>query len=165
MPFNENAPAAQERSGAGHGKLSSMSSENDIATAAGVTKPIERKYALAKIEAGDWLLPGNDGKTLWRLVKSEDGPSYGLDPDTFPDDFTVWLAYKWEGRGRPETEDDLLLDGVQWSCHIQESSREEAIQAALRSEFPKPKPKHKPDPRPAGQILLEGAVGEAVADG
>jgi hypothetical protein len=96
----------------------------------------ERKYALAKIETGDYLLLGNDGKTLWRFVKSEDGPSYGLDPDVFPKDFTVWCVYRWDGRGRPETEDDLFLDGEQWACRASsERSRTEAIQYALRSEL------------------------------
>lgn len=128
-----------------------------------MTQTIERKYALAKIEAGDYLLPGNDGKTIWRLVKGEDGPSYGLDPEQFPDDFTIWGVYRWEGRGHPETEDDLMLDGEQWSCiTTSEQNRRDAIQAALRAELPKPKPTRRKDPRPAGRILADAFAAKGV---
>jgi len=35
---------------------------------------VERKYALVRIEPGDYLLLGNDGRTLWRIYRYlEDG--------------------------------------------------------------------------------------------
>lgn len=101
---------------------------------------VERKYQLIKIEAGDYLLPGNDGETLWRVVKSEDGPSYGLDPEQFPNDFTIWLTYRWEGRRPPGTEDDLMLGDGRWVDCASSETRAAAIQYALRSELPKPTP-------------------------
>lgn len=119
---------------------------------------VERKYALTKIEAGDYLLLGNDGKTLWRVVKSEDGPSHGLDPKVFPKDFVEWQAWKWTGREHPETVDDLVLGDDRWDYWERGDSREEAIQAALRSELPKPKPAPRKDSRPLGQILYEASV-------
>ena len=33
----------------------------------------DRKYQLTKVGAGDWLLPSNDARTLWRLHKGTDG--------------------------------------------------------------------------------------------
>lgn len=53
-----------------------------------------RKYQLVKISAGDWLLPGNDGRTLWRLKTYEDGPTSGLD---IPRDRAFWSVYRWAG--------------------------------------------------------------------
>ena len=32
----------------------------------------ERKYALIKILAGDYLLPGNDAHTLWRIRRYQE---------------------------------------------------------------------------------------------
>ena len=55
---------------------------------------IERKYALIKIKPGDYFLPSNDGRTLWRITSYEDGPSSGLD---WPRDRTLWQLWRWEG--------------------------------------------------------------------
>jgi hypothetical protein len=52
----------------------------------------ERRYALRKVAAGDYLLPSNDGTTLWRLQRYTDGPSAGLD---WPRDREVWRASYW----------------------------------------------------------------------
>lgn len=37
-----------------------------------------RKYAMTRLAAGDYLLPSNDGRTLWRLERYEDGAAHGL---------------------------------------------------------------------------------------
>jgi hypothetical protein len=54
----------------------------------------ERKYALRRIKAGDYLLFSNDATTLWRISRYEDGPSHGL--DDWPKDRTFWAIWKWE---------------------------------------------------------------------
>lgn len=100
---------------------------------------IERKYQLIKIDAGDWLLPGNDGKTLWRIAKYEDGPSYGL--EDWPADKEFWGAWKWMAATPPRSEDDFS-DWGRWDQYGYEcTSRRDAIQAALKAELYKPKAK------------------------
>ena len=54
---------------------------------------IKRKYIITKISVGDYLLPDNDGCTLWRLRKYEDGVSYGL--EQYDHDFTRWSLYRY----------------------------------------------------------------------
>ena len=43
----------------------------------------ERKYALRRIKAGDYIFFGNDQTTLWRVHTYEDGPSF-------------WAIRRWE---------------------------------------------------------------------
>jgi hypothetical protein len=96
----------------------------------GTEAPAQRKYALIKVSRGDYLLPSNDGLTLWRIAQYTEGPSTGL--YDWPTDRQVWGAWKWEGRMPPgEFEDPVAWD--QWSlwsgmCE----SRAEAIREALR---------------------------------
>lgn len=40
-----------------------------------------RKYALTKLEAGDYVCPSNDGEMLWRFCRYQDGRVCGLDVD------------------------------------------------------------------------------------
>ena len=54
---------------------------------------MERGYRLRKISAGDWLLLGNDGRTLWRLNRYQDGPTFGL--DDWPRDRWFWRTLRW----------------------------------------------------------------------
>jgi hypothetical protein len=93
---------------------------------------VERKYALTRIKAGDYILPSNDGKTLWRICKYRDGPSMGLDPEVFPRDFERWQLRRWH---RPVHSGSLvdIEDWDRWE-HWDESydTRQEAIDAALR---------------------------------
>ena len=88
---------------------------------------IERKYQLTKIEAGDYLLPSNDGRTVWRIRRYTDGPSGGL--EHWPKDREVWGIWGWRGATL-----ELTLDEDKWAywdglC----DTREEAIQLALKS--------------------------------
>jgi hypothetical protein len=89
------------------------------------TTEIRRKYALTKIKRGDYLLPSNDGRTIWRLCAYEDGIEQGLDHDLG----TVWGVWKWTGSG-------TTVDPEDWGAwEMWEGSlrtRAEAIQAALR---------------------------------
>jgi hypothetical protein len=117
---------------------------------------IERKYTLHRIAKGDYLLPGNDGKTLWRIRKYEDGPSHGV--DSMPRDREFWGVWKWIGPDR-----QWNLAEAHWNAWDLSNydKREEAIQAALRAELPRPMPKPRSDSRPIGALLLDHAkVGE-----
>lgn len=87
----------------------------------------DRKYALMKIARGDYLLPSNDARTIYRLRTYEDGPSHGI--EHWPRDLTFWGVSKWIGRG--EAVDPDIWDAwemVESQCR----TRGEAIQAALR---------------------------------
>jgi hypothetical protein len=89
-----------------------------------------RKYALTKIAVGDYLLPSNSGKTIWRIRRYEDGPSHGL--EDWPRDRKVWGIWRWDkptGVGSLDTGDwsrwefyEGLLD-----------TRADAIEAALKA--------------------------------
>ncbi len=86
---------------------------------------VQRKYALMKVRAGDYLLPDNDGKTIWRLARYEDGPSFGW--RDIPRDEFFWGVWRWDGSGAPEVEGWL-----NWACcAIGLATRAEAIQHAL----------------------------------
>lgn len=121
---------------------------------------IERKYALARIEAGDYLLPGNDGATLWRIRKYEDGPSHGV--DSMPRDREFWGVWKWIGSSwiGPAAVWNIAEENWNaWDLSMYEK-REEAIQAALRLELPEPEPTPRTNPRPdldLGQLLAEAS--------
>jgi hypothetical protein len=88
----------------------------------------ERKYQLIKVAAGDWILPDNDGETVWRLRSYIDGPSMGLNLDH---DITLWGYSKWTGR-RTALDADDILDPDNWEYWDgNHRTRAEAIQAAL----------------------------------
>lgn len=89
----------------------------------------ERKYALTKIAAGDYLLPSNDGKKLWRIAVYEDGPSHGLDT---PRDRSYWGVWRWTG----DVGEGSYVDTTDWSqwdlwCQSHDT-RAAAINAALK---------------------------------
>lgn len=91
----------------------------------------QRKYALTKIKAGDYLLPSNDGKTIWRFAQYEDGPSHGLD---WPRDVVVWALWRWRDPvdllGAVDTED---WEGWQEVANAL-GRRSDAIAEAMRIE-------------------------------
>lgn len=92
---------------------------------------ITRKYVLTKIAAGDYVLPSNDGKTLWRIAKYTEGPSSGI--TDWPRDKEVWGVWRWE----KQISVGAYLDTEDWTRWPLSSgphfSRAEAIQAALRA--------------------------------
>jgi hypothetical protein len=95
-----------------------------------LTAQTERKYALTKVAAGDYLLPSNDGRTIWRVVRYEDGPSHGL--ADWPRDRVVWAAYRWAG---PDSEPFVDTSPDAWGrwkpSHDGCATRAEAIRWAL----------------------------------
>lgn len=89
----------------------------------------ERKYALVRLKAGDYILPSNDGQTLWRIARYTDGPSSGLD---LPRDREFWGVWRWTGR----VIEGEYLDTEDWQSweffQGMYDARSEAIDAALR---------------------------------
>lgn len=123
---------------------------------------IERKFTLKTLAKGDYLLIGNDGKTLWRIRTYEDGPSHGVESMTRDREF--WGVWRWDspvtlGKSAIEIDNDSRWNAWDLSMY---KKREDAIQAALRSELPKPKQMLREDPRPVGQILLDAVAAKGV---
>lgn len=79
-------------------------------------REVERRYALTKIAPGDYLLPSNDGGTLWRIRRYDRGR---------------WSLWQWLGLIAPgerpdpdnESEWELSAGGL--------PTREAAIREAL----------------------------------
>lgn len=86
----------------------------------------QRKYALTKVGKGDWLLPSNDGRTIWRIAQYEDGPSHGL--IDWPRDERVWGVWKWTGHG-DAVDPDEWADWEMWIGTL--TTRATAIEEAL----------------------------------
>lgn len=90
--------------------------------------PIERKYAMTRVKAGDYILPDNDGKTIWRLQKYQEDETVTWG-DGSPVKGSFWRVLKW----KPTTDGVLDLDDWdrfdEWSYGHR--TRDEAIQEAL----------------------------------
>lgn len=93
-------------------------------------RPVERKYVLTRLRARDYLLPSNDGRTIWRLLTYEDGPGHGLEVD-WPRDRTFWGVWQWTGPVECVDPDDW----ERWEAYDlgMYETRRDAIQAALRA--------------------------------
>jgi hypothetical protein len=88
----------------------------------------ERRYALTKLDRGDYLLPANDGTTIWRICQDD----YPVDDQGLRME-TRWAAYRWRiAWRRPEDVDDIDDWGNwdQWVAGCR--TRAEAIGEALR---------------------------------
>jgi hypothetical protein len=85
----------------------------------------ERLYALTRIDKGDYLLPSNDGKTLWRIysypeLEGRAGTSWG------------YAKYIDGGPERFTRSDDDLADWGYWETYADSfPSRQAAIDDAL----------------------------------
>lgn len=100
---------------------------------------VERKYALIRIQAGDYLLPGNDGKMMFRIASYTDGPTNGLD---IPRDRKFWGCWEWAERPEMLRTVDDPTDWGHWEqieglCE----TRQQAIDSALRYS-PEPERSH-----------------------
>jgi len=88
---------------------------------------ITRKYAMFTIGTGDYLLPGNDADTLWRLRKYKD-----ITLDAQPE---RWEAFKWIHSLQESAETDRVPDPWDWDEWDPWGSgyrtRNEAIQEVL----------------------------------
>lgn len=95
----------------------------------------QRKFALTRLAAGDYLLPSNDKTTIWRIRRYEDGPSHGL--EDWPRDRQVWGVWKWRGVCWGGTVNERLFDDLdnpdQWDLVASTiDTRGEAIDEAMR---------------------------------
>jgi hypothetical protein len=91
---------------------------------------LERKYALTRVATGDYLLPSNDLRTLWRIRSYVDGPSFGL--DDWPRDKTLWQVGRWTGDTDQGSFIDTSLDDHRWEGVADGfATRREAIDYAL----------------------------------
>lgn len=90
--------------------------------------PIERKYAMTRVKAGDYILPDNDGETIWRLHKYEEDETVTW-ADGRPVSGIWWRVLKWTPTR------DGVLDPDDWDRFDEYGhgfrKREEAIQYAL----------------------------------
>jgi hypothetical protein len=91
---------------------------------------VERKYVLTKIAPGDYLLPSNDGKTIWRIHRYTDGPSLGL--EDWPRDKEVWGLWRWH---KPVEDAGAAVDIENWGrwefWEGPHMKRTEAVDAAI----------------------------------
>jgi hypothetical protein len=83
----------------------------------------ERKYALTRISAGDYILPSNDGKTIWRIIRGDEDDGTGRV-------YTVWQVWRYTAplTGPVDPEDWSLWALDESFCR----TRQEAIGAAMR---------------------------------
>jgi hypothetical protein len=94
----------------------------------------ERKFALIKIEAGDYLLPGNNATTLWRIRRGAERhiAENGLDEIERP----AWELWRWMSR----LTDTHALEQVdpgdwsQWEYQETDTTRQKVIDRAMELE-------------------------------
>lgn len=91
----------------------------------------QRKFVLTKLAAGDYLLPSNGGKTLWRINLYVEGPSTGI--DEWERDRDVWGLWHWDKAVVPGSFVDTE-DWSRWHFHSgPHMKRAEAIEEALKA--------------------------------
>lgn len=120
----------------GHGACSPKSPNTRLVKSAMRTTEIpDRRHAMIRLGAGDWLLPSNDRKMLWRFVQHRDGTAYGLVDVPF-EDKVFWRAlYMSMEQAEAMYRSDQFAD--QWSSVWHEAdwylpSRKAAIEVAMR---------------------------------
>lgn len=87
---------------------------------------LERRHQMTRIEAGEYLLPSNDGQTLWRITKFED-----------IDNRKYWSAWRWRGplteaQRVMNTDPDSFLEWHRWEewssfCYTRKAAIEDAL--------------------------------------
>lgn len=88
---------------------------------------VERKYVMTRLGRGDYLLPSNDGRRLFRVAVYEDGPSHGL--AEWRADRTVWGVWVWQGGETVDVSWDLDWSMISGGF----KTRREATDWALKS--------------------------------
>lgn len=95
-----------------------------------------RRYVLTKIEPGDYLLPSNDGRTLWRIKRSEEIEPVERGGHTTMRRVPVWEAWRYMGIVAPHVDRRLPDDFLEWSeweaCASWCATRADAIREAMR---------------------------------
>lgn len=92
---------------------------------------MDRKFAMRRLKRGDYLLPSNDERTIWRIATyTEEGSLEHVAQDGTSRKVvgTFWGVWRYIGRGPVdpnEWNDFDMFDGLL-------NSRAEAIQTALK---------------------------------
>lgn len=103
----------------------------------------QRKYRMTSVRAGSYLLPSNDGQTLWHIYSFEDGRSHGIDePDRtwwacayFPDTYDRAVA-----SAERDVDDYGYIDHGNWrECDSHLPTRSAAIIQALDVDHCRPR--------------------------
>lgn len=100
---------------------------------------MERKYQMTRMGAGDYLLPSNDGQTLWRIYRYEE---YGSLSYAKPGGgYTEVRGWFWACARRPMPKEWLSFEelrdwsDIEWEFYSGPlSSRREAIEETLGAE-------------------------------
>lgn len=97
-----------------------------------------RRYQMTRVRSGEYLLPSNDGTTLWRIYTyEEDGSwSYEVAPGKEREvRGTFWAVAKYDGISlKVAIADPDLLEWDQWALYAGPlNTRREAIDTALRA--------------------------------
>lgn len=118
-----------------------MPNQDTTSAAPALRDPVERRYAMIHVKAGDYILPSNDAKQLWRIYRyDEDGSAeYGNYENG------VWVGRKIIGTfwataryDRPfhnagEWTDPDFLEWNNWlTWETSLPSRKAAVESALR---------------------------------
>lgn len=74
---------------------------------------MNRKYALTKLGAGDYLCPSNDGSTVWRFQTYHDGHAFGLDVPY--ECRTFWMASSIDyDKARDQIDRGVEINDLEW---------------------------------------------------
>lgn len=98
----------------------------------------ERRYRMVRVAAGDYILPSNDGRTLWRIATYvERGDAAWVDADGNEHAIvgTFWASWKYDRpfHNQGEWTDPDFLEWHNW-LHWEGpfNTRREAVDSALR---------------------------------
>jgi hypothetical protein len=103
-----------------------------------MTEPV-RKWAMTRIRSGDYLLPSNDARTLWRISEyAEDGSAGNYDGAGrwVPITGRFWQVSKFKGPlpAVDATLPDDFLDWDNWETHTTGLlKRKYAVEVALNA--------------------------------
>lgn len=94
----------------------------------------EQKFTSFKIEAGNYLVPGNDEITLFRVCKGQE-ENIGEDGNTI-DTTPCWDVFRWFGRLTQAKVEDRIVDDLEdwgrWEYMESAPKKAEAEQITAR---------------------------------
>jgi hypothetical protein len=89
---------------------------------------MERTYALMRLKAGDYLLPANDGATIWRISQYDEDGSAGVVGRR-------WMTSRYTGPSATWVTRENIDDANRWECWTYlHRTRSEAIDSALSAQ-------------------------------